>query len=77
MSHIPSNPNSEEITRKTARAIIEYLLEHPEVKKKKLNPIKCRYCKKYGFINVIKNSKIAEYATEEESKHLRHLLNDV
>ena len=74
MSYLPINENSEEITRKTARDIIEYLLKHPDIKKQKLNPIKCKYCKENGFLNVIRNSDISHYATSEEKQQLRHLL---
>ena len=74
MSHIAINENSEEITQKTARDIINHLLQHKNITKVKLNPIKCKICKKNGFTNVIRNSDISKYATPEEKKQLRHLL---
>ncbi|MHA1718347.1 MAG: tRNA uridine(34) 5-carboxymethylaminomethyl modification radical SAM/GNAT enzyme Elp3 [Promethearchaeota archaeon] len=66
--------NSEEVIRATARGLIEYLLEHPNTPKNKLTPIKSRICKKYGFINVIKNSVVSSYATSEEQEVLELIL---
>ena len=74
MVHKGINPNSEEITQKTARAMIEYILAHPTMKKKQLTAIKGRIGKQYGFVNVIKDSIIASYATEEELKQISFLL---
>src|SRR6056297_371711 len=69
-----SNPNSKKVEEATARDVIEYLMKHPDTRKKKLTPIKCKFCKKNGFINVIKDSVIRKYATEEELDELDLLL---
>ncbi len=71
---IHKNINSEAVTKKTARAIINYLIENPDMKKKRLTAVKCKLGKEFGFINVIKDSKIAEYATVEEKKKISHIL---
>ncbi len=73
-THIFPNANSEDVTKKTARAIIDYLMVHPNVTKKQLTPLKGSIGKKFGFQNVIKNSLISKYATEKEKTQLRHIL---
>jgi elongator complex protein 3 len=74
MVHKGINPNSEEITRKTARAVIDYLLDHPNIRKQQLTAIKGRLGKEFGFINVIKDSIIATYTTSEELSQISYLL---
>ena len=74
MVHKGVNPNSEKITQKTARAIIEYVLEHPTIKKQQLTAIKGRVGKQFGFVNVIKDSVIASYATKDELDKISFLL---
>ncbi|MHA1584512.1 MAG: tRNA uridine(34) 5-carboxymethylaminomethyl modification radical SAM/GNAT enzyme Elp3 [Promethearchaeota archaeon] len=66
--------NSEQVIQKTSRAIIEFLLEHPNLEKRKLTAVKCRYCKKYHYNNVIKDSIITKYATPDELSKISNLL---
>jgi elongator complex protein 3 (tRNA carboxymethyluridine synthase) len=66
--------NSDKITEKTGRAIIEYLLEHPDFKKRQLTALKCKIGKKFHFKNVIKDSQILSLTTEEEREKLVGLL---
>lgn len=66
--------NSEEVTKAVSRELIEFLIEHPETKKIKLTAIKCKICKKHGFINVIKDSVVRSYATPEELENLDLIL---
>ncbi|MHA1796010.1 MAG: hypothetical protein ACTSUK_07855, partial [Promethearchaeota archaeon] len=74
MNSVANLTNLENITAKTAREIITYLLKHPKTTKKQLTAIKCQIGKKYHFPSVIRNSQILNYATEEEQIKLRHIL---
>ncbi len=66
--------NTEEATRKTARAIIEYLLAHLDIPKNKMANRKGVLGKQFGYRNVMKDSVVRSYATPEELKILsRHL----
>ena len=58
LDHNIADVNSDETTKKTARAVIEYLLKHPDIPKRTLGPIKGRIGKEFGYVNVIKDSKI-------------------
>ena len=67
-------PNSEKVISTTARAILDYLIEHPTTTKKKLTAVKCRIGKKHRFMNVIKDSVLLAHTTPEERTILSKLL---
>ncbi len=60
--------------KKIARAIIDYLLKHPNTPREKITNIKGKYAKKFNFNEVIKNATILTYSTEEEKQILTQLL---
>ncbi len=60
--------------KKIARAIIDYLLEHPNTPREKITNIKGKYAKKFNYNEVIKNATILTYSTEEEKQILTQLL---
>ncbi|GAH98645.1 unnamed protein product, partial [marine sediment metagenome] len=60
--------------KKIARAIIDYLLKHPNTPREKITNIKGKYAKKFNFNKVIKNATILTYSTEEEKQILTQLL---
>ena len=57
---------SEELTRKTAREIIEYIVAHPNLTKVKITVIKCQIGKKNHFRNTISDSILLRYVLPEE-----------
>ncbi|MHA2007108.1 MAG: tRNA uridine(34) 5-carboxymethylaminomethyl modification radical SAM/GNAT enzyme Elp3 [Promethearchaeota archaeon] len=72
MSHL-ENIN-QEISKKIARDVIEYLLKNPEISRRKITTIKARIGKKYNQSKVIKNATILDYATEEERSIINKIL---
>ncbi|MBA7512553.1 tRNA uridine(34) acetyltransferase [subsurface metagenome] len=60
--------------KKIARAIIDYLLKHPNTPREKITNIKGKYAKKFNFNEVIKNATILTYSTEKEKQILTQLL---
>ncbi len=60
--------------KKIARAIIDYLLKHPNTPREKITNIKGKYAKKFNYNEVIKNATILTYSTEEEKQILTQLL---
>ncbi len=65
--------NNEKI-KEIARAIVDYLLEHPNTPREKITNIKGKYAKKFNYNEVIKNATILTYSTEEEKQILTQLL---
>lgn len=60
--------------KEIARAIINYLMKHPNTPREKITNIKGKYAKKFNYNEVIKNATILTYSTEEEKQILTQLL---
>ncbi|MFX1239274.1 MAG: hypothetical protein ACFE8P_16360, partial [Promethearchaeota archaeon] len=54
--------NSEKV-KKIAQAIIDHIINHPNVKKSKITQIKAQFSKKFLYHGVIKNATILEAAS--------------
>ncbi|MFX1397018.1 MAG: tRNA uridine(34) 5-carboxymethylaminomethyl modification radical SAM/GNAT enzyme Elp3 [Promethearchaeota archaeon] len=65
--------NSEKV-KKIAQAIIDHIINHPNVKKSKITQIKAQFSKKFLYHGVIKNATILEAASEEERQLLTPIL---
>jgi elongator complex protein 3 len=70
----PLEKENQEINKKIAREVIDYLLENPETFRGKITSIKARIGKKYKIGRVIKNATILNYATEEEKEIITQIL---
>ena len=72
MNHLEST--NQEITKKIAREVIDYLLKNPETSRGKITQIKSRIGKKYHHSKVIKNATILNFATEKEKEIVTQIL---
>jgi len=62
------------IVQKIAKDVINYLIEHPNIDRKRITNVKGKFCKKYDFSKVIKNATILHFASESEQNKINKLL---
>ena len=72
MNHLETT--NQEINKKIAREVINYLLNNPGTSRGKITSIKARIGKKYHHSKVIKNATILCFATEKEKEIVTHIL---
>jgi len=65
---------NQEKVKLISREIIDYLLNNPEIPRRKITNIKGRIGKKYKYNKVIKNATILNYATLEEKRIITQIL---
>jgi len=63
-----------ETEKKISREIIDYLIKHPKISRKKITNIKGRIGKKFNYNKVVKNATILDHATNEEKEIITKLL---
>ncbi|MBD3350296.1 MAG: tRNA uridine(34) 5-carboxymethylaminomethyl modification radical SAM/GNAT enzyme Elp3 [Candidatus Lokiarchaeota archaeon] len=56
------------------RDIIEYLIDHPDFKRKNITQLKNRFVKQYHIKKTMPNSLIIKHATEDELELIQHML---
>ncbi|MHA1340125.1 MAG: tRNA uridine(34) 5-carboxymethylaminomethyl modification radical SAM/GNAT enzyme Elp3 [Promethearchaeota archaeon] len=66
--------NEEKKIKAASRELIEYLINHPNIEKRKITQIKNKILKKYKSLKTLKNSQILSYANENELKTILPLL---
>lgn len=60
----------DDVTKDTARELIEFLLAHPDIPKSKFTQIKCRIGKKHHYVNTMKDSTILLYVKPDEMEKI-------
>jgi len=70
----PRENINQEINKKIAREVIDYLIKNPDTFRGKITSIKARIGKKYNIGKVIKNATILDYTTEEEKEIVTQIL---
>jgi elongator complex protein 3 len=73
-SDISNWKESPEIIKKACRDVIETLISKPDFSKDKLTQLKCRVQKKYHIAEMLKDSLILKFASEDERELLGSLL---
>ena len=70
----PRENINQEINKKIAREVIDYLIKNPDTFRGKITSVKAKIGKKYNIGKVIKNATILDYATEEEKEKVAQIL---
>ena len=65
---------NQQINRKIARDVIDYLLKNPETSRGKITSLKAQIGKKFKHSKVIKNATILEFATKKEKEIITQIL---
>lgn len=60
--------------RTIARAIIKYILDNPNIPRKRITSLKSHFSKKFNYDGVIKNATILNHSTQEEKILISNIL---
>ncbi|MHA1782932.1 MAG: tRNA uridine(34) 5-carboxymethylaminomethyl modification radical SAM/GNAT enzyme Elp3, partial [Promethearchaeota archaeon] len=60
--------------RTIARAIIKYILDNPNIPRKRITSLKSQFSKKFNYDGVIKNATILNHSTQEEKILISNIL---